>query len=680
MAKVNYAQEAQRFVDAVGGQANIESYLHCVTRLRFNVIDKDKVNIDAIKESPICKGTNWSSTQLQIILGTGVVEATYAEVQKILEVNSAKETKSDSSKGETFEEFALKAKANKEAFRNKGGKFAWVQLSMKTLGDIFLPIIPAIVAAGLAMGFAALIKTIVKQTGGHVDESQLLWVIINIVTKTAFDSLAVLVCWSTVKRFGGNPVLGIIIGLMLVSPLLPNKGDITMWNTQLDFIKNNKPAIQAINEQAGWSNPNNLLDPNTNAWIQAWINATDKNPVSETTPLKLLFIPITGYQGSVLPALVIGIGVAYLEKWIKTWMPKAVNIIFTPFLTITLSLLVALLVLGPVLLLVEDGVLIATTAILKLPVGIGTGLIAGLLQAIVVTGCHQVLQGLEMQLVIKGGIPNAQGVMEGSIFNAIWTASIISQGGAAMAVALKTKSKQEKNLGMSSAVSTMFGITEPAIFGVNLPKIKPFIYASIGGFAGGLFAGAFSVTCSGMGVTVLPGLLLYTDSIRNLFMIILVNLISFGSAFALTFFFYWESGRKVTQKRIDAYATKVVNAEIDLKKFKKQTDVKNHEQKVEAFENKLEKMKAEEKKLKEDKVKYEAYVQEVAKLKEEEKAEKEKMKAEKQKAKEEKQKEKEKLMNLKEDPKKWEAHLAKIKEEKQKEKEAKKAERQKLKK
>ncbi|WP_338984354.1 PTS transporter subunit EIIC [Spiroplasma endosymbiont of Diplazon laetatorius] len=634
MAKVNYAQEAQRFVEAVG-KDNIDSYLHCVTRLRFNVIDKDKVNIDAIKESPIAKGTNWSSTQLQIILGTGVVEAVYAEVQKILEVKTTSvANSSDSSKGESFEEFAMKAKASKEAFRNKGGKFAWVQLSMKTLGDIFLPIIPAIVAAGLAMGFAALLKTIITQTGGSVDENLLLWRIVNIVTKTAFDSLAVLVCWSTVKRFGGNPVLGIIIGLMLVSPLLPNKGDITTWNAQLEFIKNNVPDGGMVGG-IQWSTPGDLLNPDNNAWIQEWIKNTDKNPIGETKPLYLLFIPITGYQGSVLPALIIGIGVAYLEKWIKTWMPKSVNIIFTPFLTILISLLIALFALGPILLMVEQGVLIGTQAVLKIPFGLGTGLIAGLLQAIVITGCHQVLQGLEMQLVIDGQIKG-----DGSIFNAIWTASIISQGGAAMAVALKTKSKQEKNLGMSSAVSTMFGITEPAIFGVNLPKIKPFIYASIGGFAGGLFAGILNVRCQGMGVTVIPGLLLYTDSVRNLLLIILVNAISFGSAFALTFFFYWEAGRKVTQKQIDAYATKVVNAQIDFKKFKKQTDVKNHEEKVKAFETKLEKMKANEEKLKEDKVKYEAYVEEVKVLRAKEKDEKEKLQAEKAKAKEAKLKEK----------------------------------------
>ncbi|AGR42198.1 PTS transporter subunit EIIC [Spiroplasma diminutum] len=609
MKKTNYAQEAKRFVDAVGGKENIESYLHCVTRLRFNVIDKEKVNIDEIKASPIAKGTNWTQNQLQIILGTGVVEAAYAEVQKLLEVNITSKDSNESSKSDSFEDFKLKAKANKDALRNSGGKFAWLQMSMKTLGDIFLPIIPAIVAAGLAMGVAALFKNIF-----NYDSSSLLGIIIDIVTKTAFSSLSVLVCWSTVKRFGGNPVLGIIIGLMLISPLLPDKGAISAWEAQSKFVENwAKNPIEGLTAKE--------------FWISKGLNWMEEG----VTPIKLWIIPITGYQGSVLPALIIGIGVAYLEKWIKLWMPKSVNIIFTPFLTILISLLAALFVLGPILLLVEEGVLIGTQAILSIPFGFGTGLIAGILQAIVITGCHQVLQGLEMQLVIKGNIPNEAGIMTGSIFNAIWTASIISQGGAAMAVALKAKSKQERNLGMSSAVSTMFGITEPAIFGVNLPKVKPFIFASIGGFIGGFVAGLLNVTCSGMGVTVLPGLLLYSDSIRNLLLIILVNGVAFGSAFALTFFFYWEAGKKVTEKQLANFSTKLTNAEIDLKKLKKEVDLKDKEDKVKKSEQKIKKLKEKEIKLKEDKIKYEKYLEEVKISKENDKVEKQKAKEEKKK-------------------------------------------------
>ncbi|ASZ09283.1 hypothetical protein CK556_02930 [Mesoplasma chauliocola] len=536
MKRKDYALEAKRFVDAAGGKENIESYLHCVTRLRLNVIDKTKVNEAEIKDSPLAKGINWTQNQLQIILGTGVVEAVYAEVQKIMEVsNASMDEKLDNSK---LEDFKLQVKANKETLRNKSWFFGEIQKGMRVLGDIFVPIIPAIVAAGLAMGVSALLKQILNPSGEQLNS--LLWIIVDIVTKTAFDSLAVLVCWSTVKRFGGNPVLGIIIGLMLVNPLLPNKGSIAAYNAQLDFYNNqlieglSKNEIYKAWVEAGlkWIGQAPTFDANGNVIT----NAVMGDPI---TAIKVWIIPITGYQGSVLPALIIGVAVAYLEKWIKIWMPKAVNIIFTPFLTITIAFLVALFIFGPILLMVEQGILIATKAILGIKYGFGTAIIAGVLQGIVITGCHQVLQGLEMQLVIDGSLPGANGAAAtGSIFNAIWTASIISQGGAAMAIAVKAKDKSDKELGFSAAISTLFGITEPAIFGTNLPKIKPFIYASIGGFFGGLFAGILNVTCPGMGVTVIPGLLLYTGNWTKLLGIIGVNIISFGVAFLLTLFLF----------------------------------------------------------------------------------------------------------------------------------------------
>ncbi|AVN63895.1 hypothetical protein CG006_02870 [Mesoplasma florum] len=564
MKKKDYAFEAKRFIEAVGGKSNIESYLHCVTRLRLNLIDKTKVNEDEIKASSLTKGINYSQNQLQIILGSGVVEAVYEEVQKEMEVSNL--SLDEKLSNDKLEDFKLQAKANKEALRNKSGFFGQIQKGMRVLGDIFVPIIPAIVAAGLAMGVAALLKQILKPSG--VELNSLLWIIVDIITKTAFDSLAVLVCWSTVKRFGGNPVLGIIIGLMLVSPLLPNKGSIAAYNAQYDFIKNN------ISSENGMVNAYDLWDEAGLKWIgtipDATTNLEDWALANQNAPIKLWIIPITGYQGSVLPALMIGIVVAYLEKWIKSWMPKSVNMIFTPFLTISFALLIALFFFGPILLMVEQGILIATKAILGIKFGFGTAIIAGLLQGIVITGCHQVLQGLEMQLVIDGSLPGANGAdPTGSIFNAIWTASIISQGGAAMAIAIKAKDKSDKELGFSAALSTFFGITEPAIFGTNLPKVKPFIYASIGAFFGGLFAGVLNVTCPGMGVTVLPGLLLYAGDWVKLLGIIGVNIIAFGSAFLLAFFLFKEGVEAKKTKLGLKFDELKAKAKFDKIKFRK---------------------------------------------------------------------------------------------------------------
>ncbi|ATZ16051.1 PTS system sucrose-specific IIC component [Entomoplasma freundtii] len=503
MNRKNYKEAAQLFLNAVGGSENISTYLHCVTRLRFIVFDKTKVDESVIKTSPLCKGLNWQSDQLQIILGTGVVENVYDEVEKILanEIKIAKTSIVNSTKDEAM---AL-AKANKNKFQSKT-KFGWFKKGMRGLGDIFLPIIPAIVAAGLTMGFAALFKQV-----GWISKGSQADKILTIITNTAFDFLAVLVCWSTFKKFGGNPVLGIIIGLMLVSPILPNKGAIGQWEAYQKFLENNgKPSD--------------------------WEKILGTIP-TEIYPMKIGFIPITGYQGSVLPPLILGIVGAYAERGWKRIVPQAVSIILTPFLTIVLTFLVGLFFLGPILLMVEKGILIAVQWTLGLPIGLGVAFTAGILQAIVITGCHQVLQGLEMQLVTAGQIPNGNGVLTHSIFNAIWTASIISQGGAALAISLRTKDSNERRLGLSGVIPTFFGITEPAIFGTNLPKTKPFLFGLAGGFVGGWFAGLLNITCPGMGVTVIPGLLLYTHDWKMMLGIIGVNIISFSVAFVLTMAF-----------------------------------------------------------------------------------------------------------------------------------------------
>ncbi|PPE06500.1 PTS transporter subunit EIIC [Mesoplasma corruscae] len=517
MKNKDYKASAQLFIEAVGGKLNIQSYMHCVTRLRINVINKDIVDIAKVKTSKLTKGINWSSNQFQIILGTGVVEAVYAEVQQILD-DPKKEITENKSKDKSLEDFKTQAKNNKERLRNAGGVLGVIQNAMKGLGEIFLPIIPAIVAAGMAMGFAALFKNLgVLKPGSHFTD------IVDIVTKTAFDFLIVLVCWSTVKKFGGNPVLGIIVGLMFVSPILPNKGEIASYEAWLKFQNNGGTEEQ-------------------------WKQAFNKLP-ELVEPWKIGFIKITGYQGSVLPGLFIGIIIAYTEKNLKKIVPSAVNIIITPFLTIVISFTIGLMILGPILLIIESGVLIAVKTLLNIPYGFGTALVAGSLQAIVITGCHQILQGLEMQLVVDGRTNT--GAMNGSIFNAIWTVSIISQGGAALAVALKEKNKDDKRLHISSFISTLFGITEPAIFGSNLPKIKPFLYGLAGGAIGGFFVGIFNIRCSGMGVTVLPGLLLYADSVKNLLLIIVGNLIALGSAFILTFFLYKQKNKaKITKANV----------------------------------------------------------------------------------------------------------------------------------
>ena len=236
-----------------------------------------------------------------------------------------------------------------------------------------------------------------------------------------------------------------------------------------------------------------------------------------------LTVPVVGYQGSVLPALVLGIFAAKLQRWLKTFVPDIIDLIVTPFLTLLLSMLLGLLVVGPIMHTLEIGIFGAVQTFLQLPLGIGGFIVGGLQQVIVVFGVHHVFNALEVQLLATTGADP---------FNAIITGAIVAQGGAAVAVAMKTKDPKKRALYFSSAVPAFLGITEPAIFGINLRFMKPFLYALAGGACAGGVASIMHLAGTGMGITVLPGTLLYLD---HLLEYIIVNAIGFGIAFALTF-------------------------------------------------------------------------------------------------------------------------------------------------
>jgi PTS system sucrose-specific IIC component len=237
-------------------------------------------------------------------------------------------------------------------------------------------------------------------------------------------------------------------------------------------------------------------------------------------------VPVVGYQGSVLPALVLGIFAAKLQKKLKTIVPDVIDLIVTPFLTLFLSMLLGLLIVGPIMHTLELAVFGAVSAFLSLPFGIGGFVVGGLQQAIVVFGVHHVFNALEVQLLASTGVDP---------FNAIITGAIIAQGGAAAAVAARTQNKKKRALYISSIVPAFLGITEPVIFGINLRLMKPFLYALVGGACAGGLASFLHLAGTGMGITVLPGTLLYLD---HLGAYILVNVVGFAVAFALTYLFF----------------------------------------------------------------------------------------------------------------------------------------------
>ncbi|PPA70329.1 sucrose-specific PTS transporter subunit IIBC [Jeotgalibacillus proteolyticus] len=452
-----YAEIAKQVIHALGGQENIQSIAHCATRLRVMVHDREKVDAEAIEEIEKVKGAFYNSGQYQIIFGTGTVNRVF---EAVTELGVEGSTKSD-----------IKKESAKQ-----GSAF---QRAIRVFGDVFVPIIPVLVATGLFMGLRGLIlqETVLGWFGLTPDSVPTnLILFTEILTDTAFAFLPALVAWSAFRVFGGTPIIGLVLGLMLVSPALPN------------------------------------------AWAVAE-GAAD--------PLYYFgFIAVSGYQGSVLPAFFAGLVGAKLEKALRKRIPEALDLILTPFLVLLIMIMLSLFVLGPILHAAENGIFASMNFLLDLPFGL-SGLVIGLThQIITVTGIHHIFNFLEIQLLERLGF---------NPFNPIITGAIAAQGGAALAVAVKTSSKKLKALSYPSALSAFLGITEPAIFGVNLRYVKPFVMGLIGGGVSGFLASILNLQATGMAITVIPGTLLYLN--EQIFSYILVNLVAIGTAFTLTYLF-----------------------------------------------------------------------------------------------------------------------------------------------
>lgn len=442
---------AKKILEHIGGKENIKSIEHCATRLRIIINDKDKIDEKAIENIDGVKGQFFAAAQYQIILGTGFVNKVYAEI-----INGSENLANSNVKEDAYANMSL------------------LQKISRVFGDVFVPIIPVLVATGLFMGLRGLLTNL-----GFLQTGTNFYLFSEVLTDTAFAFLPALVAWSTMKKFGGTPVIGIVIGLMLVSPSLPNAYAVAGGTAEPIYIS--------------------LLG---------------------------LIIPVVGYQGSVLPALVLGIIAAKIQKALKKVIPDILDLIVTPFITLLVSMILGLLIVGPIMHSAEQVIFGAIRSFMLIPFGIGGAIVGGLHQVIVVTGVHHALSALEVELISSTGV---------NPFNAMITCGIVAQGAAAVAVALKTKDKKKRSLYISSAVPAFLGITEPAIFGINLRFIKPFIFGCIGGAVGGMLAGILNMAGTGMGITALPGILLYMNNIVGY---LIINGVSVVVAFCLTFFLF----------------------------------------------------------------------------------------------------------------------------------------------
>ena len=450
---MNNQEIAKKVIDALGGRENVNSVAHCATRLRVMVKDEGKINKEVIENLDKVQGAFFNSGQYQIIFGTGTVNKMYDEVVALGLPTSSKEE--------------MKAEAAKQG--------NWFQRAIRTFGDVFVPIIPVIVATGLFMGVRGLLTAL----GMTLPEDVTTYT--QILTDTAFIILPGLVVWSTFRVFGGNPAVGIVLGMMLVSDSLPN----------------------------------------------AWAVASG----GEVTAMQFFgFIPVVGLQGSVLPAFIIGVVGAKFEKAVRKVVPDVLDLLVTPFVTLLVMSILGLFVIGPVFHVVESYILIGTKAILNLPFGLGGFLIGGVHQLIVVSGVHHIFNLLEVQLLAAD---------HANPFNAIITAAMTAQGAATVAVGVKTKNPKLKTLAFPAALSAFLGITEPAIFGVNLRFRKPFFLSLIAGAIGGGLASILGLAGTGNGITIIPGTMLYIGN-GQLLQYLLMVAVSFVLGFALTYMFGYE--------------------------------------------------------------------------------------------------------------------------------------------
>lgn len=458
---MNNQDIAKKVIEALGGRENVNSVAHCATRLRVMVKDEGKIKKEVIENLDKVQGAFFNSGQYQIIFGTGTVNKMYDEVVALGLPTSSKED--------------MKAEAAKQG--------NWFQRAIRTFGDVFVPIIPVIVATGLFMGLRGLLNAL----GITLPEDVTIYS--QILTDTAFIILPGLVVWSTFRVFGGNPAVGIVLGMMLVSGSLPN----------------------------------------------AWAVASG----GEVTAMNFFgFIPVVGLQGSVLPAFIIGVVGAKFEKGLRKVVPDVLDLLVTPFVTLLVMSILGLFVIGPVFHVVENYILLGTKAILGLPFGLGGLVIGGVHQLIVVSGVHHIFNLLEVQLLAADHV---------NPFNAIITAAMTAQGAATVAVGVKTKNPKLKTLAFPAALSAFLGITEPAIFGVNLRFRKPFFLSLIAGAIGGGLASILGLAGTGNGITIIPGTMLYVGN-GQLLQYLLMVAVSFVLGFALTYMFGYEDEKEVASE------------------------------------------------------------------------------------------------------------------------------------
>lgn len=462
---MDYRKTAQEILNHVGGSKNIASAAHCATRLRLVIADNKKVSKEALENVDGVKGVFEASGQLQIILGTGTVNKVFAEFIDIAGITASS-----------------KAEAKEAAAEQQN----WFMRAIKLLGDIFVPIIPAIVASGFLMGIMNSLDFMNSNGFLNINTHSSIYVFANLFSNIAYTFLQILIAFSAAKAFGANQYLGAVIGMIMIHPSLQN----------------------------------------------AYTVATEGVQQTQSVFFGLFKIDMVGYQGHVIPVIIAVWILAMIEKKLHKIVPEVLDLFVTPLVSVFVTGYLTLSIVGPVFVWAENAILGAIQWMLTLPLGIGSLIMGSLYAPTVVTGIHQMYTAIDIGQLAKYGV---------TYWLPLASAANVAQGAAALAVGIKSKDKKIKSLALPSSLSAFMGITEPAIFGVNLRFFKPFIAGCIGGGCGALYASLVHLGAKGTGVTGIFGILL---CLNQPLQYLIEMVIAVGVAFVISFLIYKDAEPK----------------------------------------------------------------------------------------------------------------------------------------
>jgi len=464
-----FEKEAKDLLKAIGGKENVTAVTHCATRMRFVLGDEKKANVKAIEAIPVVKGTFTNAGQFQVIIGNDV-PIFYNDFTAVSGIEGVSKEAAKSA-----------AKSNQNP----------IQRVMTTLAEIFTPIIPALIVGGLILGFRNVLEGVhwSMLDGKTITEVSQFWAGINhflwLPGEAIFQFLPVGITWSVSRKMGTSQILGIVLGICLVSP-------------------------QLLNAYAVASTPAAEIAKN---WV--W-------------DFGFFTVNRIGYQAQVIPALLAGLSLSYLEIFWRKHIPEVVSMIFVPFLSLIPALILAHTVLGPIGWAIGQGLSTVVLAGLTGPVKWLFGAVFGALYApFVITGLHHMTNAIDTQLVADAG---------GTGLWPMIALSNIAQGSAVFAYYLMNRhDEREAQISLPATISAYLGVTEPALFGVNVKYIYPFVAGMIGSSIAGLLSVTFNITANAIGIGGLPGIL----SIQAKYMLPFagVMLVAIVVPMALTFFF-----------------------------------------------------------------------------------------------------------------------------------------------